>query len=66
MSLFDEGIELLLKFDPDCERSFQLSQVVAANLNCYKELYLKMKNKHWTNIGQVFCWMMDWIVWIVK
>lgn len=45
MSLFDEAIEMVLQKDPDSGRSYKVAQAVAANLNCYKELYLKLKNK---------------------
>jgi len=35
MCLIDEGMDILLKNDPDSERSLKVSQAVATNINCY-------------------------------
>ncbi|UYV65574.1 TIGD1 [Cordylochernes scorpioides] len=45
MCLIDEAMEIFLKNDPDRGRSLKVSQVVATNINCYKELYLTLKKK---------------------
>ena len=45
MSLFDEGLDILMRKDPDFERNSKVSQAVAANINCYKEMYTLMKKK---------------------
>lgn len=53
MCLIDEAMEIFLKNDPDSGRSFKVSQAVATNINCYKEIYFTLKkklfSKHWTN-----------------
>ncbi|KAK2579997.1 hypothetical protein KPH14_010762 [Odynerus spinipes] len=53
MCLIDEAMEIFLKNDPDSGRSFKVSQAVATNINCYKEIYITLKkklfSKHWTN-----------------
>ena len=33
-----------MRKDPDFERSSKVSQAVAANINCYKEMYTLMKS----------------------
>jgi len=43
MCLIDEGMDILLKNDPDSERSLKVSQAVASNVNCYKEMYFTLK-----------------------
>lgn len=45
MSLIDEAMEIFSKNDPDSERSLKVSQAVATNINCYKEIYVALKNK---------------------
>ncbi|UYV77412.1 CENPBD1 [Cordylochernes scorpioides] len=45
MCLIDEAMEIFLKNDPDSGRSLKVSQAVATNINCYKEIYLKLKKK---------------------
>ena len=45
MCLIDEAMEIFFKNNPDSRRSFKVSQAVATNINCYKEIYFTLKKK---------------------
>ena len=45
MCLIDEAMDIFFKNDPDSGRSFKVSQAVATNINCYKEIYFTLKKK---------------------
>ena len=55
MCLIDEAMEIFLKNDPDSGRSFKVSQTVATNINCYKEIYFTLKKNCSANIEPFFC-----------